>query len=70
MNEVKPIDWDSLPKVWAWITDNGNVIGLQQAVFLEKIDGYYRCLVDTQSIVCFEYISITDPRQKQKPPSI
>ncbi len=63
MSEIKPINWDALPKVWAYTKDE--LKSAKEAVFLEKAGfGGYKCLMKNLDIWWFDTISEIDPRIK------
>lgn len=63
MSEIKPIDWDALPKVWAWNVDNEDTC--QQGVFIGKVDGNFKVISECHVCLRFDKISETDPRIKE-----
>ena len=64
MTEIKPIDLESLPKVWAW--DDGKTDEAMQGIYIkyEAPYGYGIFTMEYDDIQFFEHISETDPRIK------
>ena len=66
MSEIKPIDWDALPKVWAW--DAGYEDNATECIWLGgvKREEFECCVKKQYQIIVryFEFISETDPRIK------
>ena len=66
MSEIKPIDWDALPKVFGW--NNGYTGNAIECIFLGKTrHNEFECFAKTihQTVIRrFENISETDPRIK------
>ena len=64
MSEIKPIDLDALPKVWAW--DDGKTDETMQGIYIkyEAPYGYGIFTMEFDDIQFFKHISETDPRIK------
>lgn len=65
MSEIKPIDWDSLPKVWAWDSDPNHA----KEVVLFRIEKsgsmpFYCFFNKDFAVNQWMFISETDPRIK------
>jgi len=64
--EIKPIDWDSLPKVWAWQDD----VALAELVCYMSNDGGeslpHLAIKKDITPKWYANISLTDPRPKKK----
>jgi hypothetical protein len=61
MSEIKPIDWDALPKVWAWIK---NPDACRQGHYIKMVDPGIYSILEGESVGYYSFISETDPRIK------
>lgn len=61
MSEIKPIDWDSLPKVWAWIRTPESC---RQGYYIRKVQEGTYAILEGENVGYYSFISETDPRIK------
>lgn len=71
ITQIKPLDWDSLPKVWASssLYADQSKCGVLMGVDKDSINPYrvlYFSDIDEPIIDFFDTISLTDPRPKKK----
>lgn len=64
MSEIKPIDWDALPKVWAWDDYPEVCSRVVYTMYSKVLSGKdYICLCEHGNTKPFKNISLKDPRK-------